>query len=92
MGVVIANPRMAVALTKGNLGWVMEHSEKGKRQKMIKYFLIVFTIQAGGAAQMMGDLEVKTMAECEARAVYINDSEEKLNAACYPVTRQDAYE
>ena len=53
----------------------MEHSEKGKRQKMIKYFLIVFTIQAGGAAQVMCDLEVKTMAECEARAVYINDSE-----------------
>jgi hypothetical protein len=59
---------------------------------VIKYFLIVFTIQAGGAAQVMGDLEVKTMAECEARAVYINDSEKKLNAACYPVTKQEAYE
>ena len=65
----------------------MEHTEKGKGQKMIKYFLIVFMVQNGGAAQIMGDLEVKTMAECEARALYINDSEEKLNAACYPVTQ-----
>ena len=59
---------------------------------MIKYFLIVFIISTGGDAKMLGDLEVKTMEECEARAVYINDSEEKLNAACYPVTRQEAYE
>lgn len=51
---------------------------------MIKYFLIVFTIQAGGAAQVMGDLEVKTMDECETRALYINTQKEKLNAACYP--------
>ena len=49
-------------------------------------------VQNGGAAQIMGDLEVSTMAECEARAVYINDSEEKLNAACYPVTQVQAYE
>ena len=59
---------------------------------MIKYFLIVFSLTGQGTMQMRGDLEVKTMAECEARAVYINDSEEKLNAACYPVTRQEAYE
>ena len=62
----------------------MEHSEKGKRQKMIKYFLIVFIINTSGDAKMLGDLEVKTMAECETRAVFINTTEEKLNAACYP--------
>ena len=62
----------------------MEHSEKGKRQRMIKYFLIVFIINTSGDAKMLGDLEVKTMAECETRAVFINTTEEKLNAACYP--------
>lgn len=51
---------------------------------MIKYFLIVFIINTSGDAKMLGDLEVNTMAECEARAIYINTSEEKLNAACYP--------
>lgn len=51
---------------------------------MIKYFLIVFVISTGGDAKMLGDLEVKTMEECEARAVYINSQEDKLNAACYP--------
>ena len=70
----------------------MEHTKKSKGQKMIKYFLIVFMVQNGGVAQIMGDLEVSTMAECEARAVYINDSDEYLNAACYPVTRPEAYE
>ena len=62
----------------------MEHTEKGKRQKMIKYFLIVFIISTGGEAKMLGDLEVKTMDECESRALYINSQEDKLNAACYP--------
>ena len=62
----------------------MEHSEKGKRQTMIKYFLIVFIISTGGEAKMLGDLEVKTMDECESRALYINSQEDKLNAACYP--------
>jgi hypothetical protein len=51
---------------------------------MIKYFLIVFIISTGGDAKMLGDLEVKTMDECEARALYINTQEDKINAACYP--------
>jgi len=51
---------------------------------MIKYFLIVFIISVDGDAKMLGDLEVKTMAECEARALYINTQEDKINAACYP--------
>jgi hypothetical protein len=51
---------------------------------MIKYFLIVFIISVDGDAKMLGDLEVKTMDECEARALYINTQEDKINAACYP--------
>ena len=51
---------------------------------MIKYFLIVFIISVDGDAKMLCDLEVKTMDECEARALYINTQEDKINAACYP--------
>ena len=51
---------------------------------MIKYSLIVFIISVDGDAKMLGDLEVKTMDECEARALYINTQEDKINAACYP--------
>ena len=51
---------------------------------MIKYFLIVFIISVDGDAKMLGDLEVKTMDECEVRALYINTQEDKINAACYP--------
>jgi hypothetical protein len=51
---------------------------------MIKYFLIVFIISVDGDAKMLGDLEVKTMDECESRALYINTQEDKINAACYP--------
>ena len=70
----------------------MEHTEKGKRQTMIKYFLIVFSLTGQGTMQMRGDLEVKTMDECMARALYINDSKVPFNAACYPVTQVEAYE
>lgn len=59
---------------------------------MIKIFLIVFSLTGQGTMQMRGDLEMATMDECVARAVYINDSKEPLNAACYVVTEVATFE
>jgi len=59
---------------------------------MIKIFLIVFTLTSQGTMQMVGDLKVDTIDECVSRAVYINDSEERLNAACYVVTEPATFE